>query len=52
MTGFHPQFFDMQRHDAVRALEIYRKAGQQASFWFNYAIQEKNYFLSVNISHF
>ncbi|XP_077237948.1 putative clathrin assembly protein At5g35200 [Tasmannia lanceolata] len=24
------KFFEMQRHDAVRALEIYRKAGQQA----------------------
>ncbi|CAA7407324.1 unnamed protein product [Spirodela intermedia] len=24
------KFFDMQRHDAVRAIEIYRKSGQQA----------------------
>ncbi|KAG0461651.1 hypothetical protein HPP92_021614 [Vanilla planifolia] len=24
------KFFDMQRHDAIRAVEIYRKAGQQA----------------------
>uniref|UniRef100_A0A1D1Y0T7 Putative clathrin assembly protein At5g35200 n=1 Tax=Anthurium amnicola TaxID=1678845 RepID=A0A1D1Y0T7_9ARAE len=24
------KFFDMQRHDAIRALEIYRKAGHQA----------------------
>ena len=31
LLKFLPQFFDMQRHDAVRALEIYRKAGQQVS---------------------
>ena len=25
------QFFEMQRHDAVKALEIYKRAGQQVS---------------------
>lgn len=28
------QFFEMQRHDAVKALEIYKRAGQQV--WFSF----------------
>ena len=27
------QFFEMQRHDAIKALEIYKRAGQQASLF-------------------
>ncbi|CAK9152090.1 unnamed protein product [Ilex paraguariensis] len=30
MVNLVDKFFEMQRHDAVRALEIYRKAGDQA----------------------
>lgn len=26
------QFFEMQRHDAIKALEIYKRAGQQVSW--------------------
>lgn len=28
------QFFEMQRHDAVKALEIYKRAGQQVRLTF------------------
>lgn len=27
------QFFEMQRHDAIKALEIYKRAGQQVNFF-------------------
>lgn len=29
------QFFDMQNYDAVKALDIYKRAGQQVSKIFN-----------------
>lgn len=29
--GVMLQFFEMQKHDAIKALEIYKRAGQQVS---------------------
>lgn len=30
------QFFEMQRHDAIKALEIYKRAGQQVNFFHEF----------------
>ena len=32
-TRVDVQFFEMQRHDAIKALEIYKRAGQQVSLF-------------------
>ena len=33
LTYFCLQFFEMPRHEAVKALDVYKRAGQQVGYW-------------------